>query len=370
MLKLSISKIPKRFYHFGSWVDHLNRLKQQSHESLDEKDRLVILRQKTRIISSLLIGSFAIVFCAVILCWFASIILRDNRTQKAPILSGVIPEDTGKIVRVNLEQFEEENIKIYSRIKSKSPLLYALAKDISEGKITREEKIIATYLYLHEKISTLRDDLPKPLFYFPEEVLEEQQGSCSEIAVLASAIFYYMGIETELVESEERLGICITDVDILAYQAALKRFLPEHVVLFGDKSTVSKNFPIKFELPDRFSNLALRTDINASNPVDIWLIGKNETDAQKDNRFIGIKNSTFDIQYQPGSALIISTKAQRAVELIIKIIVQRETIKELLEQDMEGKSRIYYDFGGDMVASLSGKNPFQGKNIKVYPSIP
>lgn len=346
----------------------MNRLKEQSRLTENEAERVELLKQKAKIISYLIAGSLAIVFCLVLIVWFASIIIKDNRTQNDQKSTHNVGSSEQSQENINLEQFIQDNIRVYSRITSKSPIIYALAKDIAAEKNTPEEKILATFLYVQENISKIKDDLPKPIFFFPEETLEEKKGNSSEIAILASAILYNMDIACELIEYEDRMGIRFKDIDTEVYATALNKYLPDKLSLSQEKTVMSQNYPIKIELPDKFAGLSLMINIGANNPIDVLLIDQNNTDSNKSNYYSGIKNGFFKIQYKIGSVLALSTKVPKRVELDIKIMIQRETILDFLPKAREKKRiDIYYDFASDPIASLTGKNPFAGKQIKIYP---
>lgn len=347
-------------YHY--WCDYLNKLRNEGRQAgISSEDKKEIRRQKINIIGSFITAAGVTGFCVICILLFLSVILYGTKNSAEE-------EKTSKEIEVS--KIIAEYPEIYNRVRYEHGDIYLLSKNIAEGFKTKEEKILAVYQYIRERVQYIEDGLPKPIFYFPDETLEQGKGNSKEQAVLAASLLYFMSIGSEVVLADGKTYLCINDANGKLYKDAIKQLVEENFIFFEDYLTVEKSDPEILIVPKRLDGLNLFVGFNAKYPIDIITIKKNATIDDKCSK-TKTASGVIECKYAYGDKITLTADEHPLVEVLITISTHRnEIIKMMPPTDVSGNMVVHLDFTNKNIKALSGTAPFDETNSTRLPIIP
>ena len=344
------------------WQGRLALLRKEARqEGLSRDEKKEINRQKRNIIGSVITTIGVAGFCFVSLLSFLSVILYEKNSMK-------LPEKTTR--ELEIIKFKDEYPEIYNRVRYEHGDMYLLSKDISEYLETTEEKILAVYQYVRERVQYLNDSLPKPMFFFPDETLAEKKGNSKEQAVLAASLLYFMNIETQLILDGTKTYLCVENANSDAYKNAITKLVEENYIFFEDYLTVERKKPEMLIIPERLDGLNVFIGFDSKYPIDIIAIGEDIVVNEKCSRK-KVTSGVIECSFNYGDKITLIADEHPLVEVLITISTHRnEIIKMMPQTDKNGQMDIYLDFTNKNIKALSGNVAFNEEKHIRLPIIP
>lgn len=349
-------------------ASHLKGLKKQSRKkSISVQEQKDITKQRRRILFSLFTGIFVLLVCLMCLFALGSIWLKDAKRLERMAELHAGKNEVEKLY-ANLVA---ENYKIYNRIRYDNKFIYSLAKSLSAETRSIEEVALKTYVYLRNTVTYIDDNLPKPIFYFPDETFDEKTGNSKEIAILAASLFYYMQIECELIEDGSgHTYLRINNTDRQKYRNAMEKILEPEFLLLKYPITAIADIDREFTIPEHLIGPNLNIYILASELINFVSVHPDQS-VNPECSVYSTQHAKLSCTFNQGDVIQLITTSRPIADCTITVSIDRDDLLELIPNaDSKGDTDIYMDFTNQHITGLSGKKPYIGNEKIRYPVKP
>ena len=360
-------KLIRQIVSIKPLLQHLKDLKEKSKESgLGPERKKKIFHQRLRILASIVLTGTAISIGFFIMMSFSvylyktSKILENLKNDRPDLLTNINP----------YKQIVMDHPKIYNRVFFKHAGIYALARDLTDHLETKEKKLLKIYLYIKDKVQLIDDDLPKSIFYFPDEVLEEEEGNSREASILAASMLCDIGIGSQLIEAGKNMSLKISGIDTTRYKEAMEELLENDYVLFAQDFIINSSAPMVMKIPDRLTGLDLNVTVFAKHPIMYEIIGTNQEKKESYSRD-KLTIETLQCRFEMNDSIRVSTTEYPIVEASVSFSIHKSGIIKMAPQSKESDGTdINLSFINNSILSFLGATPYQTSNVNIYPIMP